>query len=228
MTFYRAKPGGWTDGDAVTARELTILDAQASLMMNTNATGSYPGALTFTADQTINGNIIYTPDGHNGYIYKQVLLVNPTQRTGTWTEVGDGSWLDASATNPTALTFIFRLPVGAILKTVTAYIDPTDGHAGTNLFTRPVLSVDVLDVELDAQVSGMAVSQADTTAYGAAYEALHAITATTNASAVAWQNDWVGAVSLASEYGTDALTGLQIAGIKVKFIPRNLDPRRSA
>lgn len=226
MSFYRAKPAGWTDGDAVTARELTILDAQASLMMNTNTAGSYPGALTFTADQTVNGNIIYTPDGHDGYIYKQVLLINPTQQTGTWTEVGDGTWLDASATNPTALTFIFKLPVGAILKTVTAYIDPTDGHAGTD-FTRPVLSVDVLNVATDAQVAGMAVSQADTTAYGAAYEALHSITAVTNTAVSSWENDWIGAVGLASEYGTQAVTGLQISGIRVKFIPRYLDPRRS-
>jgi len=138
------------------------------------------------------------------------------------------NWAFGTAATPTTTDalyasgyFAINLPDGAVLNSISVYIEGAAGHAGAPT-TMP--TVQLISKAPAAGGNGVAVTSAVTGTYGspAAYEAPHAITLSTIAYTVTRAATRL-CLLVTSELGANAIAGFKVHGCIVTYTTTSLD-----
>jgi hypothetical protein len=199
MALTRIKGAGWSFGEKLTSAQTNALD-----ISHANAIDKRAGALEIgTASITRVVPYVWTP--------RTIANWSTDVTTGLWT-----TFINSVAT----IACNFRLPDGATLNSVAVWIDPTDGHAGLPA-TMPFINVESIDPDHATPVTLLATAT-DTSANASAFDALHAITASTighaaSPSTVSYR------ISLWTESGSNAMSNCIVRGAIINFTCARLD-----
>jgi hypothetical protein len=199
MALTRIKGAGWSFGEKLTSAQTNALD-----ISHANAIDKRVGALEIgAASITRVVPYLWTP--------RTIAHWATDATTGLW-------WTFVDAVTATACNF--RLPDGATLNSVAVWIDPANGHAGLPV-TMPRIDVESIDPDHASPITVLA-NATDTSANAAAFDALHAITAsgiahTASPSTVGYR------VTLWTESGGNAMSACIVRGAIINFTCARLD-----
>jgi hypothetical protein len=175
MTFSGSvtfnNPVTFASGGDITLQSGCAVVAQSgsSITVNSGGTLTVNGTASITNGLTLGGTVTFTtprtytvtPSGVAGFV------------SADWTAILGGTRFQQVAGSSSAVGWIFYVPAGSVITSVSVYVDPNSGH-GALPATMPMLQL----MELDPATSGSVQIDAtsDTTAVIATYEAPHTIT----------------------------------------------------